>query len=81
MVANLPSDPSLSCKHAHVPRCRIACWHLEEYETALEAFQAAKVLETNVQVSSWIAKCNAQLAGDPLNLISISSYPTLDHRS
>jgi hypothetical protein len=43
----------------------VACWHLEELETALEAFQAAQHLgPPSSQVSTWISKCQAKLAGD-----------------
>lgn len=40
---------------------RIACFALEEFETAKEAFEKAQELEPADSTKTWIRKCNAEL--------------------
>jgi tetratricopeptide (TPR) repeat protein len=54
---------SLSCD----PVCRVASFNLEEYETAMQAFDAAAALEPNKKsYHSWTAKCKAALDSETL---------------
>jgi hypothetical protein len=52
----------------------MACYKLEEYETALEAFEQGSELtdaHKNPQFSIWAQKCRIALAGRPRNLKSL----------
>ena len=42
----------------------IACFHLDEYETAKVAFTAGSILEpSNATYKKWIEKCDTAIAG------------------
>lgn len=44
--------------------CRIALFHLEEYEAAKEVFEAGQaVAAADAQLKTWIRKCVAELEG------------------
>ena len=44
--------------------CRVALFHLEEYETAKEAFEAGLALDPkNSSFKTWIRKCAAEIDG------------------
>lgn len=44
--------------------CRVALFHLEEYETAKEAFEAGQALDPkNSSFKTWIRKCAAEIDG------------------
>jgi hypothetical protein len=49
----------------HCQTCRMACYKLEEYETALEAFEAGgtQAGDKNPSFSIWAQKCRIALAG------------------
>lgn len=48
----------------HVLFCRMACFSLEEFQTARAAFEAGSKLDPkNSQYKTWIRKCDAELAG------------------
>jgi uncharacterized protein Usg len=45
--------------------CRTACFHLEEYETALQCFQQGQQLAPDMpKFRTWIRKCKAELDGE-----------------
>jgi suppressor of G2 allele of SKP1 len=49
---------------------RIACFRLEEFEAAKEAFDAgAKIAPENPQFKTWARKCQAELAGMSWELV------------
>lgn len=49
---------------ANVAACSIACFHLEEYEAAKQAFDAgAKLTPDQTQFKTWIRKCQAEIDG------------------
>jgi hypothetical protein len=57
-----PPDPART--HMRHAPCRMACYKLEEYETALGAFCAGLAVQpNNPQLDIWIAKCKKALAG------------------
>ena len=44
--------------------CRVALFHLEEYEAAKEAFEAGQALDPkNSFFKTWIRKCVAEIDG------------------
>ncbi len=44
----------------------VACFKLEEYETARESFAKAQELApTNAALKTWIRKCDAEIQGAP----------------
>lgn len=44
--------------------CRVALFHLEEYETAKAAFEAGQALDpNNSSFKTWIRKCAAEIEG------------------
>ena len=62
--------PSLQHKLSTVPdavpaACRIAYFHEEEYESAVEALEKAKELGAAGEVDRWLGKCKAELEGMP----------------
>ncbi len=62
--------PSLQHKLSSVPEavsaaCRIAYFHEEEYESAVEALEKAKELGAAGEVDRWLGKCKAELEGMP----------------
>lgn len=63
--------PPACCLHAFTqppPRtcCSLACYHLEEYESALDAFQEACTLEPSKNIHrQWLNMCRVQLGGEP----------------
>ena len=45
--------------------CRHACFNLEEYESAQEAFEAASQLEPGKQIhKTWVDMCRVRLGGE-----------------
>lgn len=45
--------------------CRTACFHLEEYETALQCFQQGQQLAPDMtKFRTWIKRCQAELDGE-----------------
>ena len=62
--------PPLQLKLSTVPEavpaaCRIAYFHEEEYESAVEALEKAKELGAAGEVDRWLGKCKAELEGMP----------------
>lgn len=61
--------PHRACLHpaASPPPCSLACYHLEEYESALDAFQQACTLEPSKNIHrQWLNMCRVQLGGEPM---------------
>ena len=65
----MPSCPSVppqpaACP-AHPASRSLAYYHLEEFESALDAFQAAADLEPTKMIhKSWLNMCRVQLGGE-----------------
>lgn len=52
-----------ACQHPHP--CSLAYYNLEEFESALDAFQAAADLEPDKMIhKSWLNMCRVQLGGE-----------------
>lgn len=63
--------PSCSSPGCHVdlvlllhPTARLACYYLEEFESALDAFEAAAALEPGKSIhTTWANMCRVQMGG------------------
>jgi hypothetical protein len=48
-----------------VPTCSVALFHLDEYETALDAFQHGQALAPDMAAfKTWVRKCQAAIEGE-----------------
>jgi uncharacterized protein Usg len=65
LVADMPK--AVICYNVAVVACRTACFHLEEYETALQCFEQGQQLAPDMpKFRNWIRKCKAELDGEEL---------------
>jgi tetratricopeptide (TPR) repeat protein len=62
--------------------CSTACFSLDEFEAAKEAFQAGLAVEpSNSTFKTWLRKCEAELAGTLHTFLFFAAPPPLAHFS
>lgn len=60
-----PCCPPCTCCRLACPSRSLACYHLEEFESAMDAFEAAAALEPGKGIHrQWINMCKVQLGGE-----------------